>query len=60
MVEIFVYSAIILWPIVNYNLLGYSELANYILPNKLNDFFFFDGGEGLSFYPFAEIFGGNQ
>ena len=55
MVEISVYFSIKLWPIVSYNSLRYSELANNILPQELDDVLVFDGGEGLSLYPFAKV-----
>ena len=60
MEKISIYSALKLWPIVNYNRLRYFEPANNILPHKLDDILVFDGGEGFSFYPFDEIIGGNQ
>ena len=60
MVEISVYSTIKLWPSVNYDRLRYSEPVDNILPHKLDDILFFDGGEGSSFYPFAKLVGGNQ
>ena len=60
MVEISVYFAIKLWPIVIYDRLRYSELTDNIPPHKLDDILIFDGGEGFSFYPFAKIVGGNQ
>ena len=59
MAEISVYYAIKLWPIVSYDRLRYSELADNILPHKLDDILVFDGGEGFSFYPFAKIVGSN-
>ena len=55
MVEISVYSALKLWPIISYNRLRYSEPTNNILPQKLEDILVFDGGEGFNFYPFAKI-----
>ena len=58
-VEILVYSTIKLWPIFNYNRLGYSESAHNVFPYKLNDLFVFDGCEGFGPYPFAEVIGGN-
>ena len=60
MAEISVYFAIKLWPVVSYNRLRYSEPTNNILPHELDDVLVFDGGEGLSLYPFAKIVGGNQ
>ena len=60
MVEIFVYFAIKLWPIVSYNRLRYSEPADNILSQELDDILVFDGGEGLSLYPFAKVVDGNQ
>ena len=53
MAKISEYSAVKLWPIVSYNLLRYSESIDYIIQNKLNDFFIFDGGEGFDFYLFV-------
>ena len=58
MAKVYVYPAIKLWPIVSYDRLRYSELTDYIFPHK-SDIFIFDGGEGFSFYSFAEIVGGN-
>ena len=58
--EIHVYLAIELWPIVDYNRLGYSEFAHNVFPYKLNDLFVFNGCEGFSLYPFVEVIGGNQ
>ena len=55
-----VYPAIELWPIVGYNQLRYSKSAHNVFPYELNNDFIFDGCEGFSFYPFAEIVGGNQ
>ena len=60
MIEIYVYPAIKLWPIVSYDRLRYSELANDILPHKLDNILVFDGGEGISFYPLAKIVGSDQ
>ena len=60
MVEIYVYSAIKLGPIVNYDRLRYSKSADNILLHKLDDILVIDGGEGSSFYPFAEIVVDNQ
>ena len=60
MVEISIYFAIKLWPIVSFDRLRYSKPADNILPYKLDDILVFDGGEGFSFYPFAKIVGGNQ
>ena len=60
MVEIFVYSVIKLWPIVSYDQLRYSELEDNILPHKLDDILFFDGGKGFSFYPFSKIVDDNK
>ena len=60
MVEISVYFAIKLGPIVSYDRLRYSELTDNIPPHKLDDILIFDGGEGFSFYPFAKIVSGNQ
>ena len=60
MAEIFVYFAIKLWPIVNYDRLRYSEPTDNIPPHKLDDILVFDGGEVFNFYPFAKIVGGNQ
>ena len=60
MAEIFVYFAIKLWPIVSYNRLRYSEPVDNILPHKLDDVLVFNGGEGLSLYPFSKVVGGNQ
>ena len=60
MVEIPVYFAIKLWPIVSYDRLRYSKPTDNIPPHKLDDILVFDGGEGFSFYPFAKIVGGNQ
>ena len=51
--------AIKLWPIINYNQLRHSKLADNVLPYKLDDVFIFNGGEGFNFYPFAKIVGGN-
>ena len=56
-VEILVYYAVKLRPIVSYNRLRYPELANNILPHKVDNILIFDGGEGFSFYPFNEIVG---
>ena len=47
-------------PIVSYNRLRYSKLADNILPHKLDDILVFDGGEGFNFYPFFKIVDGNQ
>ena len=55
MVEISIYPAIKLWPIVSYDRLRYSESANNILPDKLDDILVFNRGEGFNFYPFAKI-----
>ena len=44
----------------SYNRLRYSELIDNILPHKLDDVLVFDGGKGLSLYPFSKIVGGNQ
>ena len=60
MVEIFVYFAIKLWPIVSYNQLRYSKPIDNILPHELDDVLVFDGGEGLSLYPFSKVVSGNQ
>ena len=60
MAEIFVYFAIKLWPIVNYNRPRYSEPTDNIIPHKLDDVPVFDGGKGLSLYPFAKVVGGNK
>ena len=60
MVEIFVYPAIKLWPIVSYDRLMYSEPTDNILPHKLDDILVFDRGEGFNFYPLAKIVGGDQ
>ena len=60
MVEISVYFAIKLWPIVSYNRLRYFEQADNILPHKLDNVLVFDGGEGLNLYPFAKVVSGNQ
>ena len=57
-VEIPVYPAIKLWPIVGYNRLRYSEPAHDALPYELNLFIFY-GCEGFSFYPFTKIVDGN-
>ena len=45
MKEISVYFAIKLWPIISYNRLRYSEPADNILPQELDDVLVFDGGE---------------
>ena len=50
-----VYPTIKPWPIVSHYRLWYSKSADDVIPYKLDDIFVFDGGEGLSFYPFAEI-----
>ena len=55
MIEISVYPAIKLWPIVSCDRLRYSEPSNDILPHKLDDILVFDGGEGFNFYPLAKI-----
>ena len=60
MAEISVYSAIKLWPIVSYDRLRYSKSPENILPHKLDDIIFLDGGKDFSFYPFAKIVGGYQ
>ena len=60
MVEISVYFAIKLWPIVSYNRLRYFVLAYNIIPHKLDDVLVFDEGKGLSLYPFAKVVSGNQ
>ena len=59
MVKISIYFAIKLWLIVSYNRLRYYEPIDNILPRKLDDVLVFDGGEGLNFYPFAKVVGGN-
>ena len=60
MVEISIYFAIKLWPIVSYNQLRYSEPIDNILPHKLDDVLVFDGGEGLNLYPFTKVVSGYQ
>ena len=60
MAEISIYIAIKLRPILNYNRLRYSELADNILSHKLGDVPVFVGGKGLSLYPFDKVVGGNQ
>ena len=60
MVEVFVYFAVKLWSIISYDQLRYSESIDDILPHKLGDVLVFDGDEGLSFYLFAKVVGGNQ
>ena len=60
MAEISVYFAIKLWPIVNYNQLRYFVPAYNIIPHKLDDVPIFDGGKGLSLYPFTKVVSGNQ
>ena len=60
MAEISIYFAIKLWPIVSYSRLRYFEQIDNILPHELDDVLVFDGGEGLSLYPFAKVVGGNQ
>ena len=59
MVEISVCFAIKLWPIVIYNRLRYSEPTDNILPDELDNVLVFDGGEGLSLYPFCKVVSGN-
>ena len=44
----------------SYNPMRYSEPTDNILPHELDDVLAFDGGEGLSLYPFSKIVGGNQ
>ena len=60
MVEISVYSAVKLWPIVSYNRLRDPKSANNIPPHKLDNILIFDGGESFGFYPFAEIVNDDQ
>ena len=60
MIEISVYLAIKLLPIVNYDRLRYSESANDTSPYELDNILVFDRGEGFSFYPLTKIVGGNQ
>ena len=59
MAEISVCFAIKLWPIVSYNRIRYSEPADNILTDELDNVLVFDGGEGLSLYPFAKVVSGN-
>ena len=59
MAESFIYPTIKLRPIVSYDRLRYSEPKDNILPHELDDILVFDGGEGLSLYPFAKVVGGN-
>ena len=60
MAEISVYPTIKLRPIVSYDRLRYSELTYDTSLHELDDILVLDGGEGFSFYPLAEIVGGNQ
>ena len=60
MPEVFVYFAVQLRSIINYDRLRYFESTDDILPHNLGDVLVFDGGEGFSFYPFSKVVGGNQ
>ena len=59
MAEISIYVVVRLWPIFSYNQLGYPKLADDASPQKSEDIFVFDGGEGFSFYQFIKIVDGN-
>ena len=56
----YVYLTIILWPIINYDRLRYSESADDTSPHELDDIFVVDGGEGFGFYRLTKIVGDNK